>query len=63
MSATAIVSLVFDVRDLGRWIGGERGIASPGPELTVPWLWLGLIVLSLALAARYALGSAAPATP
>jgi len=51
--ATAIISLVFDVRDFGRWIGGERGIANPPPNPEVPWLWVCLIGLTLAAAAWY----------
>lgn len=55
-SATAIVSLVFDVRDFGRWIAGERGIASPPPNPETPWLWVFLIAASLAGAAWYVYG-------
>jgi hypothetical protein len=55
-SATAIVSLVFDVRDFGRWIAGERGIASPSPDPSIPWLWVFLIAASLAVAGWYSYG-------
>jgi hypothetical protein len=56
-SATAIVSVVFDVRDFGRWVAGERGIANPDPDLSVPWLWVFLIVASLLFAAWYSYGN------
>lgn len=56
-SATAIISLVFDVRDFGRWIGGERAIASPAPDPTIPWLWVFLILVTLAATAWYSYGS------
>ena len=36
-SATAIVSLIFDIRDFGRWIGGERGVVHPLPDPGIPW--------------------------
>jgi len=62
-SATAIISLVFDLRDFGRWIAGERGIASPPPEPAIPWMWVGLIVASLAGAAWYAFGIRTKAEP
>ena len=52
-SATAIVSLVFDVRDFGRWIAGARGIASPPPDPGIPWVWVTLIVASLVFAGWY----------
>jgi hypothetical protein len=59
--ATAIVSLVFDVRDFGRWIAGERGIANPPPNPEVPWLWVCLIALALAAAAWYVFSAPAGA--
>jgi len=55
-SATAIISLVFDVRDFGRWIAGERGIANPAADPSIPWLWVVLIAASLAAAGWYAYG-------
>ena len=55
-STTAIISLVFDIRDFGRWIEGERGIASPPPDPAIPWVWVGLIFASLAGAAWYSYG-------
>lgn len=55
-SATAIISVVFDVRDFGRWIAGERGIANPAANASIPWLWVVLIAASLAGAGWYAYG-------
>lgn len=58
-SGTAIISLVFDVRDFGRWIAGDRGVVQP-PSLeqtTIPWLWVILIVMALGAAAWYAFSS------
>lgn len=45
---TALVSLVFDVRDFSRWIAGDRGVVQPPPEPSVPWLWVALIILTVA---------------
>ena len=53
-SATAIVSLVFDVRDFGRWIVGERDVVHPVLDPEIPWLWAILIVVTLSIAAAYA---------
>ena len=57
-ATTIIISLVFDVRDFGRWIGGARGVVQPATEaLTIPWLWVFLITVSLATAAWYVYGA------
>ena len=55
MVASAIISLVFDVRDFGRWIMGDRGVVNPPPwaEAQIPWVWLAAIAATLALAANY----------
>lgn len=44
---TALISLVFDVRDFGHWIAGERGVVQPAAETAIPWLWVVLIVLTV----------------
>ncbi len=63
-SATIIISLVFDVRDFGRWIVGVRGVVSPAAEgLVIPWLWLGLIIASLVAAGWYVYAGALRPTP
>jgi len=45
--STCVISLVFDVRDFGRWIAGARGVVHPSPAPGVPWPWVGLVVASL----------------
>lgn len=47
--ATAIISLVFDVRDFGRWLAGARGPAQlpAWEQATMPWFWLAAIALAL----------------
>lgn len=54
-SGTAIISLVFDVRDFSRWVGGERGVVSPPPleQTSIPWLWVTLIVVALGMSVWY----------
>ncbi len=54
--ATAVISLVFDVRDFSRWVAGERAIVSVPAEATVPWLWLALIIFSLLMSGWYIFG-------
>lgn len=58
MVASAIISLVFDVRDFGRWILGERGVVNPPPwsETQIPWVMLLLIAAALAYAGHYVFG-------
>lgn len=55
-SATAIISLVFDFRDFGKWILGERGVVeiSPSEPMHIPWVSLTLIVVALIAAGWYA---------
>lgn len=54
--ATAIVSLVFDVRDFGRWLAGQRGIVQPGPAPEIPWLQVAAIALALGALSTYIFG-------
>ncbi|MGE0278086.1 MAG: hypothetical protein AB7R40_22050 [Nitrospiraceae bacterium] len=54
-SGTAIISLVFDVRDFSRWIGGERDVVNPPPleQTAIPWLWVTLIMIALGASTWY----------
>lgn len=54
--ATAVISLVFDVRDFGWWVAGERGVVTPAAEPVAPWFWIVLIVVSLAASMYYIYG-------
>lgn len=45
--STCIISIVFDVRDFGRWIAGARGVVHPPAAPGIPWLWVDLIIGSL----------------
>ena len=58
MVASAITSLVFDVRDFGRWILGDRGVVNPPPwsETQMPWVMLILIAAALGYAGHYVFG-------
>ena len=63
MVASAIISLVFDVRDFGRWVLGDRGVVNPPPwsEKQIPWIMLVLIAAALGYAGNYVFGKRAVA--
>lgn len=58
MVASAIISIVFDVRDFGRWILGDRDVVNPPPwaETQIPWVMLVLIAAALGYAWNYVFG-------
>lgn len=52
MITTLIISLVFDIRDFGRWLMGERGVVSV-TQFEVAWLCLFFILLCILLIGGY----------
>jgi hypothetical protein len=54
---TLVVSLVFDLRDLGRWLLGERGLIQPASGVHLPWLTLPAMVIALGGAGLCILGA------
>lgn len=53
MISTAIVSLVFDVRDFARWLMGDRGIVTAPANIEIAWVPAIFMVLCIGLAGAY----------
>jgi hypothetical protein len=56
---TLVVSLVFDLRDFGRWMSGERGLIQPASGVHLPWLTIPAMVIALVGAGLCILGARA----
>jgi len=54
--STLIVTLVLDVRDFVRWLGGERGLIDPAPGVYLPWVTIPAMIAAFAAVAWYILG-------
>ena len=48
-----MISLVFDLSDVIRWLAGERGILSFGPGIYLPWVTVPVMSAALATTAWY----------
>jgi hypothetical protein len=51
--ATLVVTLVFDLRNFGWWLAGQRGILDPGPSPGVPWVSAAMMVVLVGVTAWY----------